>query len=206
MLELKESMWLQCSHCRVCAGSAFQSPPVLCAGNFSAPIIVIGQNPGVMDKDPVRMAKGQELLDREVMLTVSEMESFYQEDFGTSHGAKVLSRLFGEDWLTNGMFCFTNAVRCRIAANESPSEQMQVSCRSYTKDLIKGRKAIVLMGAIARKQVLQHDADLVPWGSLRQHPRFGYVFAIKHYAAWKGDESSYADTSKKLIRLVGEKS
>ena len=192
---------LRCLDCRLCKGSHFMWPPVLFTGKFDAPVLVIGQNPGVFPESDWRMTAGVKL-EKISMSLDSLLETFninrledrvisdYHEDFGESFGAKMLGKVFGSDWMDGDDFCFTNAVRCRTPENATPSEEMQHNCYMWTLKLLDmPRKAIVLVGAVARNQVLSGKMDnRLSWGVIRTlQPSGTKVMAIKHWSAWKHD-------------------
>jgi hypothetical protein len=131
-------------------------------GAFSAPILVIAQNPNeISDDDYMRLAfaeaigsaKGFKLDNDELGKLI---EDFYRADFGDSLQFVRLARVFGKNWLSSGSFYYTNAVRCRTEFNNTPSQTMIDSCSVWTKRLLAGRSAVITMGVVAATQV---------WGS-----------------------------------------
>lgn len=175
-----------CANCRSCEGAAYQTPPLLFAGNPSAPILGIGQNPGEIkstDKARQEWMTIFEHLDDEAVAKI--LPIWYLWDILGSPGNGRLERVFGKDWLLNGEFLWTNAVRCRTMSNRPPLPEMASTCKVWTDQLIEGRRAIIMVGAMARHQVLGKDAAKLEWGAPKKHPQLGYILAIKHYSAWK---------------------
>jgi uracil-DNA glycosylase len=182
--------------CRLCAGAAYQSPPVFLAGSSNPKVLVIGQNPGEIKPDDVdrlwwadKMAdaysKSPSLDGAGVLL-----KNWYDWDFGTSGGAKRMGQVFGDSWVENGDFAFTNAVRCRTPGNKAPTAEMVDNCTTYTRKLMFNfhLKAIVMMGQVAVGQVLGADAHKLSWATPRRHPKLGIIMSIKHYASWHGED------------------
>lgn len=205
---LSKDETLQCWECRFCPGAAYQVPPILYCGYLEAPILVIGQNPGEINYQS-NSSHGKKWIKVEEFLklpnkTADEIVGFYNWDFGESHGRYMLDRIFGEHWLESGRFCYTNAVRCRTPSNQSPSEIMQASCWNWTKRLLAHRRFVVLMGAVARYQVLGSRAAELPWGASRRLKNGVHVMAIRHYAAWRSTaeineyQTAFSNTLSKL--------
>jgi hypothetical protein len=117
----------------------------------------------------------------------SDLVSFwYHWDLGYSPGAKSLAKVFGEGWLDNNKFCFTNAVRCRTEGNAAPSAEMVANCKRYTKRFLFGRKLVVLMGGVARNQVWAGE-ELPSQGKIVKNATYGNVMILPHYVTWKND-------------------
>lgn len=198
--------FIDCAACRVCEGAAYQAVPSLYAGYFSAPVLVIAQNPGeIKPNDKLRLLTADQLK-RETEAFVSDVAfwSWYMWDFGTSYGCKTLERIFGKDWLTSGTYVYTNAVRCRTKGNATPSLEMKATCRFWTTEMIKDRKAIVLIGKLAAEQLLAGDASSISFGEIKKHKWYGHVLYIPHYSAWKhGDDVRFRNLVKKLLERAG---
>lgn len=209
---MNTELYAQCAACRVCSGAAYQSVPVLGHGpSITAPILGIGQNPGIFDraKDPDHgwWADAAQLGEPRVV------ELFAQWSFERSAGCKSLAAVFGKDWLSKRLIYWTNAVRCRTPENASPSEEMQTSCALWTNKLLAGRKAVVVMGAVARAQLFGEHADQLEWGKLRFNKKLGvHVMAMRHYAVWgrggsqtKAEEiAQYAETFARLLDAMAK--
>ncbi len=193
-----------CANCRSCEGAAYQTPPLLFAGNPSAPILGIGQNPGeIKPTDKARqewMMIFEHLHLDDTSAVARILPIWYLWDFLGSPGNGRLERVFGKSWLLNGEFLWTNAVRCRTKGNLSPHPEMVDTCKTWTDQLVEGRRAIIMMGTMARSQVLGKDAHKLEWGAPKKHPRLGYILAIKHYSAWRGKEEilGYRNAVKRL--------
>lgn len=133
------------------------------------------------------------------------MPSWYSWDFYGSHAHQMLGFVFGPGWLLKGEIMWTNAVRCRTPDNVTPIPDMIAACSTWTQSLIRDRKAVIMVGGIARNQVLGDDADKLDWGIPRRHPRLGYVMAIKHYAAWKSaDAGKYQVAFERIQNRIKE--
>jgi len=192
-----------CAQCRVCEGAAYQTPPALFAGFPEAPILGIGQNPGEIkktDKQRQIWIKILNFLPVEVAGTV--MPAWYMWDIYDSPGHARMSKVFGKDWLLKYEMMWTNAVRCRTPGNESPSREMVATCATWTQHLLENRKAIIMVGAVARHQVLGEDAKKLPWGTPKRHPKLGFLLAIKHYSTWESDD---IDLYKEAVKRIREK-
>jgi uracil-DNA glycosylase len=193
-----------CAACRACKGAAYQTPPVLYAGWPDAPIIAVGQNPGEIkptDKPRNEWIKIFEHTHEEEIN--KHMAFWYSWDFYGSPGHARLAELFGTDWLMTGDIAWTNAVRCRTKGNAHPSSEMMTNCMTWTDQLLEGRKAIIMVGTRARLQVLGEAAIKLEWGAPKKHPTIGFLLAIKHYTAWKGDDAKiYAEAVKRLKEKV----
>jgi len=194
-----------CAECRACEDAAYQTPPVLYAGYTSAPILAIGQNPGeIKPSDKAR----QDWMDIFVHMPDEDlcdiMPAFYLWDFYSSPGYKRLCNVFGDDWLLKGEMIWTNAIRCRTPGNAQPSDEMLETCKTWTNQLMEGRKAIIMVGGVARQQVLGEDSVKLEWGAPKKHPTLGYILAIKHYAArgWRDDIKMYKQAVDKLKERV----
>lgn len=194
-----------CASCRVCEGAAYQTPPVFFAGNPNAPIVAIGQNPGeIKDKDEARQAWMRLFKTFEERDLINLMPLWYTWDFYNSHAHQALGFVFGADWLAKGEIMWTNAVRCRTPGNLAPDSMME-ACKTWTQPLISNRKAVIMVGVMARAQVLGSDADKLQWGIPRHHPRFGYIMAIKHYAAWGSeDPGKYQSSFERIQYRIAE--
>lgn len=184
--------YLGCSGCRLCEGAAYQLPPFLFAGSEKPSILVIAQNPGEIgsDKENAWRFKLKELAVDSSNATV--LRTIYDVDFVTSYGHTQMSRIFGEGWLTNGRFMYTNAVRCRTPKNASPSEQMVQNCMGWTAQL-PVPPLVVLMGKVAVRQycMLMKKSELDLWKlvTLKHGQKSTKVLTIPHYAAMR----SHAD-------------
>lgn len=178
-----------CALCRQCDGAAYQSPPSLFAGSLTAKIVVVGQNPGeIHDTDKFRLAMGEEMLRLCNENNAGKFfEAWYRADYGSSGNAKMLSEIFGNDWLNSEKFLYTNAVRCRTKANATPGEDMVVACNTWTRKLLfaSKRSGVVLLGNIAASQLLGKHVDKLPVNSVRRHPRYGVLLRLPHPATWK---------------------
>lgn len=200
------SLSVGCAGCKVCEGAGYQTPPVLYAGNPDAKIIAIGQNPGEIkaaDRDRQFWMDAFKRMD--VKDVASILPAWYQWDFGTSPGHRHMASVFGSpSWLLDGGIMWTNAVRCRTKNNASPSDAMVTACNVWTESLLEGKKAIILVGNVARSQVLGVDAPKLEWGIPRKHPRFGLVLAIKHYAAWATAEETtqYSEAFRRIVEKL----
>lgn len=192
-----------CAECRACEGAAYQTPPVLYAGTSIAPIIAIGQNPGEIKSSDKARQSWMRIFERATPEVLNDHMSFwYQWDFFDSHGYRQLEKIFGNNWLFEGKIMWTNAVRCRTKNNERPPEEMFGTCKTWTEQLISGRKAIIMVGGYARLQVLGDQASKLEWGTPKKHPRLGYILAIKHYAAWRGTKE--IEVYKKAVKKLKE--
>lgn len=192
-----DSLAVGCAKCRVCDGAAYQTPPVFFAGRQEAPIIAIGQNPGEI-KD-VDIARQQWIQLFNAFDLTNFVPSWYLWDFVSSPGYHILKKVFGENWLANGEVVWTNAVRCRTKNNASPSRDMIEACKVWTDALLQNRKAIIMVGAVSRLQILGPEAAKLDWGIPRKHARFGYLLAIKYYAAWdERDPIVYAEAFERI--------
>lgn len=180
-----------CAECRVCEEAAYQTPPVLYAGQPTAPIVALGQNPGEIKPGDVARQEWMKIFEH---LPSSDLHSFipiwYMWDFYGSPGYKRLSRVFGKDWMLNGEIIWSNVVRCRTILNAAPSIEMFSTCKSWTNQLLEGRKGIIMVGGRARDQILGADARKLEWGAPKRHPELGFILAIKHYAAWEDKEEA----------------
>lgn len=193
-----------CAMCRACEGAAYQTLPVLYAGWPDAPIIAIGQNPGEIKPTDKPRNEWLEIFEHtnEELLS-KHMAFWYSWDFYGSPGHARLVKVFGKDWLIKGDIAWTNAVRCRTKGNKPPLPAMQTNCTTWTDQLLEGRKAIIMVGSMARLQVLGKTAQKLEWGSPRKHPVLGFILAIKHYSAWKGDDAEiYADAVKRVKEKI----
>jgi uracil-DNA glycosylase len=200
------SLALGCASCRVCEGAAYQTPPVFYAGGPNAPILAVGQNPGefkITDKD--RMVWSELFKKADPQDVASLMPLWYQWDFSTSPGYHRLEQVFGLDWLTEGIVMWSNAVRCRTKNNAVPEPQMIESCKVWTNSLLDDRKAIIMVGNLAKHQVLGSEASMLDWGAPRKHPRLGIIMAIKHYSAWEAsDAATYSEAFQRIrSKVVG---
>lgn len=193
-----------CAMCRACEGAAYQTPPVLYAGYPDAPIIAIGQNPGeIKTTDEARNAWLEIFQHSNEEELSKHMAFWYAWDFYDSPGYSRLEKIFGQGWLLEGNMAWTNAVRCRTKGNAPPSGNMITACKTWTEQVIEGRKAIIMVGGVARSQVMGEDARKLEWGSPRKHPDLGFILAVKHYSAWKGTEAKiYADAVKRVKERV----
>jgi len=192
-----------CAECRACEGAAYQTPPVLFAGNPNAPIVAIGQNPGEIkaaDKTRQEWIHIFRTLPEDVVSRV--LPVWYVWDFSSSPGYARLAKVFGHDWLLDGSFIWTNAVRCRTERNALPSKEMIDVCGTWTSKLIEGRKAIIMVGAVSRAQVLGDDAKKLEWGAPKRHPTLGYILAIKHYSVWRNEAE--VESMKKAVDRIKE--
>lgn len=200
------SLAVGCADCKVCEGAGYQTPPVLYAGNPNAKVIAIGQNPGeIKATDQDRQFWMTALSRMDAKDVASILPAWYQWDFGTSPGHNHMASVFGSSaWLLNGEVMWTNAVRCRTKNNASPPEAMITACNVWTEALLEGRKAVIMVGNVARQQVLGSEAAKLEWGVPRKHPRFGMVMAIKHYAAWtsSAETKQYAEGFQRIMEKL----
>jgi uracil-DNA glycosylase len=132
------------------------------------------------------------------------MPAWYLWDFSTSPGYKRMSKVFGEDWLFDKRMLWSNVVRCRTSGNATPSREMLDNCKTWTSELLSERKAVVMVGLIAKDAILGPEAAKLEWGVPRRHPKFGIVLAIRHYSTWEGDEEkTYREAFKRVLEAVG---
>lgn len=182
---------LGCTGCRLCEGAAYQLPPFLYAGSSKPSVLVIAQNPGEIGSDK----ENQWRFDLAALTTAEEFETnaaaiktIYDVDFITSYGYKQMSKIFGDTWLLNGKFMYTNAVRCRTPGNASPSDEMVSNCMGWTAQLPMPM-IVVLMGKVAMKQFCKMEGkpELEAWKLVRLRKDKGttYVITIPHYAAMR---------------------
>jgi hypothetical protein len=177
---------LGCALCKDCEGAGFLQPPDWYAGSFSAPILIMAQNPGTFN--PTTSPHLDKLVGKmwstlnDGTATPGLIKSSYQWMFSLSKAAKFFAELVGDPkWLTSGRFIYTNAVRCCTPNNQRPSAQMQENCKQWTRPLLRSshRKAFILVGTVARDQVL---SDKSPWNvPLSRGDK--HLICIKHYAA-----------------------
>ena len=152
----------KCAQCTACRGAGYQSPPMLGLGSFEAPILVVAQNPGEINQnDDLRLAFAglvdtsiREEWGNEVIGRIAS--AFYRADFEETTQHLRLARVFSRNWLSSGLYYYTNAVRCRTEFNSAPSKEMAGNCLTWTKILSANRSVIVTLGSVASEQV---------WGS-----------------------------------------
>lgn len=208
---------LECSRCRACEGAAYQTPPASYIGTLQAPVLILAQNPGEFadsDKDrnwwANRFQQVPNLQNNEAV-----MKTWYEYDFGTSYGAKMIGRLVGNsNWTTSGGFCFSNAIRCRTPNNAQPSVEMLVNCTEHTRALLRlwakhnpdpMKRVLIVMEATAKSAILRlADFNLEPafelkWGEHVVSETFGHVLPVKHYAAWRGEENRYRAAFREVV-------
>lgn len=183
------SLFGTCATCRVCAGAGHQGHSMLAAGNPDAPIVIVAQNPGEAKSDDKMRLRLLKVFADEATPTSQLARAVYNVDFSTSYGCKMLGSLLGDDWLDDPRFLFTNAVRCRTAGNTKPSDEMIEKCSVWTRQIVIGRKGLILMGSVAKEQVLGEEAADLPFGEMRKHKTYGVVLSIMHYSAWKGGQA-----------------
>lgn len=177
---------VSCANCQVCDGSRWLQPPDWYCGVFSAPVLIMGQNPGQFHPETsphlAKLVKGMWDSLEDGTATPGSIKAAYQWMFSLSKAAKFFAELVGDPkWLTSGRFIYTNAVRCCTPNNQRPSAQMQENCKQWTRPLLRSshRKAFILVGTVARDQVL---SDKSPWNvPLSRGDK--HLICIKHYAA-----------------------
>jgi len=149
----------KCAQCAACRGAGYQTPPMLGLGSFDAPILIVAQNPGEINQnDDLRLSFAglvetaiREEWGHEVIGRISS--AFYRADFEDTIQHLRLARAFGRDWLSSGLYYYTNAVRCRTEFNGTPSKEMTGNCLTWTKMLSTNRSIIVTLGSVASEQV-----------------------------------------------------
>jgi uracil-DNA glycosylase len=149
----------KCARCTACRGAGYQTPPMLGLGSFGAPILIVAQNPGEINQnDELRLAFAglvetaiREEWGNDIIGRTSA--AFYRADFEDTIQHLRMSRAFGRDWLSSGLFYYTNAVRCRTEFNGTPSKEMSGNCLTWTKILSANRSVIVTLGSVASEQV-----------------------------------------------------
>jgi uracil-DNA glycosylase len=188
----------------VCDGAAYQTPPTLYAGNHNAPIIALGQNPGQIKKSDHARQRWMKIFEALPASTVNRaMPAWYMWDFHDSPGAIRLAAIFGKDWLFKGDIMWSNAVRCRTLDNARPANEMVDACKTWTDRLIAEKKGIIMVGGVAKHQIMGAETGKLEWGAPKKHPRLGYILAIKHYSAWRGNDTKlYKDAVKRLKERV----
>lgn len=186
-------LYLQCAICRLCEGAAHLSSPVLGHGRqLNAPILAVAQNPGVFSPEDIDHVWWSAYADASKDTSVWQAYATWTVERSTCYSQ--MARVFGDGWLETGAVYWTNAVRCRTPDNARPSDEMLATCKLYTEKLMKDRKAIIAVGAVARAQLFGDKSELLPWGVVKRHPDLGaIVLAIKHYAAWGRGGVSYED-------------
>lgn len=192
-----------CAKCAMCANSRYQAPPALYAGPFDAPVLVVAQNPGeIKEKHRLELADAAHI-EAASRADPNVIRFWYDYDFKTSNGFRSLASIFGPDWLSTGQYVFTNSVRCRTKGNEAPSTEMVDSCASWTRQLVDGRKAVIVVGAVARGQLLGAEAEKLPWGTPRKKGSVIYL-AVKHYSAWGGasEAREYEAAVKRVLEAL----
>lgn len=168
---------------------------------MNEPILVLGQNPGeIGDGDSNRKWWVNHF--KRMAPLPEGMLSWYEWDFLTSRGYRELEKILGNGWLYTGKFAYSNAVRCRTFKNAKPSEEMQQSCKIYTRQLLYGRVALVLMGVVAVRQIMG-DTEF-QWGKLIKSKSGVIILPIKHYVTW-GEKTVgvYSKIVEKLIKEIG---
>lgn len=183
--------YLGCNGCRLCEGAAYQLPPFLFAGSDKPSILVIAQNPGEIgsDKENAWRFTLKELAVGSP--NAIALKTIYDVDFITSYGHNQMSKIFGEGWLTNGRFMYTNAVRCRTVKNAPPSDEMVQNCMGWTAQL-PIPPLVVLMGKVAVRQfcMLMKKSELELWKlvTLNKEKKATKVLTIPHYAAMRSHD------------------
>lgn len=180
-----------CKDCRLCAGAAYQLPPFLYAGSPTPHVLVIAQNPGEISDDGLskwRFDLGNLITD---VTTAEAIKTIYDVDFATSYGYHQMEKIFGENWLSNGKFMYTNAVRCRTPKNEAPSEEMELNCMGWTSQLPMP-SVVVLMGKVAMRQFcnMVTKPELPAWKRVKftYQKNLVHVMTIPHYAAMRSKD------------------
>lgn len=193
-----------CAECTVCEGSGYQTPPVLFAGNPDAPILALGQNPGEIKESDLARQRWMGIFKSPFCPNPTDyMPLWYLWDFTTSPGYSRMEYIFGRGWILDGVVAWSNVVRCRTKDNGPPSTQMVENCKTWTNALLEGRKAVILVGAVAKNAVLDDDAGKLEWGVPRRHPHLGIALAIKHYVAWSArDEAMYAQAFRRVLEAL----
>lgn len=199
------SYYKGCTQCRLCEGAAYQLPPFLFAGSETPEILVIAQNPGeIGDKDKWRLSMGKLL----PLADPAAAKILYDLDFITSHGHNQMAKIFGEEWLTNGKFMYTNAVRCRTKDNLSPQPEMVNNCMNWTSQLPIPR-VVVLMGNVAMRQFsnMVKKPELTAWRivKMKREGEIVHVLTIPHYAAMRSHEDieKARDMFQKVAEMAG---
>jgi uracil-DNA glycosylase len=193
---------LGCSACTQCEGAAYQLPPFLYAGSSTPTVLVMAQNPGEIKEDwRLDLSK---LIDEKT--TGETLKTIYDIDFITSHGHKQMTKIFGDTWLTNGKFMYTNAVRCRTKDNAPPSNEMIENCLAWTYQL-PIPQIVILMGKIAVKQfcTMVGKSELPLWRTVkltRSKSKVTYVTTMPHYSAMRSH--SDFDDAKRLFEKTLE--
>jgi uracil-DNA glycosylase len=174
------------------------------AGSPKAPILALGQNPGeIKSSDEQRRVWIETFAQADPGISGPGTAFWDFWDFIGSHGYQQLTKIFGKDWLMNKKMVWSNAVRCRTPGNATPIDEMIDACSVWTKLMIENRKAIIMVGNVAKHQVLKEKAGDLDWGIPRRHPTLGIVLAIKHYSAWKsGDAESYRKAFKEVVKKI----
>lgn len=189
-----------CFTCRVCPDSGYQTGPMYYAGNPQAQILVIAQNPGeVKESDKMRM-RMVEILGNISPAEISgdALKMWYTLDFASSKAYVLMSQVFGENWITeDGIFAYTNSVRCRTPKNLPPNAAMVSACGVWTRKLVAEiqPKGIILLGSLAAQQM---EAESLPVDVMKKHPKYGPMLRLRHFATWWNP----ADTVKRYEELV----
>lgn len=181
-------LWLACSSCRLCMGSAYQSIPLLIAGDKDAPIAFISQNPGeIKPTDVSRHWFARESYRWNMYEHVHTMQTFYDWDFATSSAAQTIAKITGDrDWVTSGHYLWTNSVRCRTEGNTRPDDEMIEACRLYTDMIIENRKAVIVIGDVARQQIFGDKP--ITYGEIKRTKSFGLITYFKHQVRWSDED------------------
>jgi len=171
----------RCFSCHKCEGAQFQTPPAFGISRGNEPILIVAQNPGEIRVQDIDRQWWLEHF-KHTQLNAKAFSLWYEWDFITSNGYTRFCDILGPNWLYSGHFAYTNAVRCRTHANQSPSDEMVQNCKAFTLNLMTDRRALILVGRVAATQVLGDKP--FEWGQIIPLVRKKFVLPIKHYSAW----------------------
>ena len=200
-------MFSKCALCRKCSGAAYQTAPMFACGAKMGRFLVIGTAPQELDPriDTLNSlgylaALSNEYLKNKNISELSQetdemLRMIYQFEFGLSLRRIELDELFDSDWLENGKFTYTTAVRCRVHKNVVPSLEMIKQCRSFSTHLVYGRDAIFFVGSTARSQYFSE----VPVDDFVYDKKLGLCVFINEKIAW---QNAHIDRYRNLIKKV----
>lgn len=188
------NMFRQCAACDVCKGAGYQVAPLLYAGNESAKIVAVAQNPGEMSDtkqiafmNAITSMVGDPEMDEATLCRA--LYNVYHIDFTMSSMYATMTKAFGDGWLLD--VTYTNAVRCRTPKNEKPSDEMMWACQVWSRKLIErpNVKGVILLGAFARAQLFPGMEDKLGFFTLRRNgPTGRLVLTLPHPAIWKSSD------------------
>lgn len=205
-----QALWAECAACSRCEGARFQSMPILYVGATQPKILVLAQNPGMINPktSQVQIAQAKYFeLETSQYRQAEKAYDWAHADFKASRMYQKIAAVLGYEWLQ--WAGFTNAVKCRTPENAQPSREMEFKCTVWTSLLLDevGAKKVIVLGRFAWRMAIGLYYVGAMANSYVGNPRAAYIdgitfFPLPHPAAIEWERTT-PDWKRSRLKAAG---